>query len=60
MTDFSNRCFVCGNSIDKEISKKNMVLNLPVCNACEGTDQEKKAVEDHLEGMADGFVCGCI
>ncbi len=60
MTDFSNRCFVCGILIEQEISKKNPVLNLPVCNTCEGTDHEKKAVEDHLEDMADGFVCGCI
>lgn len=60
MTDFSNQCFVCGKEIDPQVSAKNSQLNLPVCAVCVGTDEEKKAVADHLEGMADGFVCGCI
>ncbi len=60
MTDFSNQCFVCAIEIDPMISKKNKQLNLPVCDECCGTDRENRAIEDHLEGMADGFVCGCI
>ncbi len=60
MTDFSNQCFVCGIETDPQISKKNKQLNLPVCDNCNGTDREKSAVEDYLEGMAEGFVCGCI
>jgi hypothetical protein len=60
MTDFSNQCFVCGAEIDPLISKKNKQFNLPVCEICVGTDQEKSAIEDYLEGMAEGFVCGCI
>jgi hypothetical protein len=60
MTDFSNQCFVCGIAIDPLSSQKNKQLNLPVCDNCHGTDQEKAAVEEYLEGMADGFVCGCI
>lgn len=60
MPDFSDHCFVCGNEIDPLNTKKNKQLNLPVCEACIGTEKEKKAVDEHLEGMADGFVCGCI
>jgi len=60
MSDFSNQCFVCGIAIDPFLSNKNKLLNLPVCDDCVGTEKEKKAIEDHLEGMADGFVCGCI
>ena len=60
MPDFSNQCFVCGIAIDPIHSKRNKQLNLPVCDDCCGSDLEKSSVEDHLEGMADGFVCGCI
>jgi len=60
MSDFSNQCFVCGIEIDPLDSKKNKQLNLPVCNDCSETDREKSAIEDYLEGMAEGFVCGCI
>ncbi|MFA5329091.1 MAG: hypothetical protein WC384_14955 [Prolixibacteraceae bacterium] len=37
-----------------------LTINLPVCNECKGTDREKNAVDELLEGLADGFVCGCI
>lgn len=60
MTDFSNHCFVCGKEVNPLTAKKNKELNLPVCDTCSGTEEEKKAVGEHLEGMADGFVCGCI
>lgn len=60
MNDFARRCFVCGKEIDPENTSKNMQFNLPVCDDCKGTDREKAAVDDLLDGMAEGFVCGCI
>lgn len=60
MTDFSNRCFVCGKEIDQQNTEKNILFNLPVCDYCKGTDREKEAIEQLLDGMAEGFVCGCI
>ncbi len=60
MPDFSNQCFVCGKEIDPLNAEKNILLNLPICIHCIGTDQEKTAIAEHLDGMADGFVCGCI
>jgi hypothetical protein len=60
MEDFLNHCFVCGTKIDPITSEKNKLLNLPVCMECSNTDREKNAVQEYLEGMADGFVCGCI
>jgi ribosome-binding protein aMBF1 (putative translation factor) len=60
MTDFANRCFVCGTEVDPAIAKKNEQFNLPVCDKCDGTDREKEAIAGLLEGMAEGFVCGCI
>lgn len=60
MSDFSNHCFVCGKETDPQNTKMNKQFNLPVCKKCDGTDQEKRAVEELLEGMAEGFVCGCI
>ena len=35
-------------------------VNLPICNNCQGTVQEKTKVNEFLEGLAEGFVCGCI
>jgi len=60
MDDFSNHCFVCGTKVDQFNSEKNILLNLPVCYDCIGSNNEKNAVQEYLEGMADGFVCGCI
>jgi len=60
MADFLNHCFICGKEVDPQTTKKNMEINLPVCDVCSGTEEEKKAVADLNEGMADGFVCGCI
>lgn len=37
-----------------------MQINLPVCVHYNRTDQEKKEVDEHLEGMADGFICDWI
>lgn len=60
MNDFAKRCFVCGKAIDPDRTEKHKLLNLPVCTDCKGTDREKQAVDEYLEGMAEGFVCGCI
>ncbi len=60
MNDFFNRCFVCQKELDPALAKRNRQLNLPVCDDCEGTESEKKAVEELNEGLAEGFVCGCI
>lgn len=60
MNDFLNHCFVCGKATDPLYQHKNKQLNLPVCDECAGTEQEEKAAADLTEGMADGFVCGCI
>jgi hypothetical protein len=60
MADFMTQCFVCGKEIDPLEAERNRLLNLPVCNDCSGTEAEKKAVDELNDGMADGFVCGCI
>lgn len=58
MEDHFKKCFVCGNNSANLTIQKS--VNLPVCNQCIGTEAEKKAVEELLEGLAEGFVCGCI
>lgn len=60
MEDFARQCFVCGKAVDPGKADKNLQFNLPVCNDCKGTDREKEAIAELLEGMAEGFVCGCI
>jgi ribosome-binding protein aMBF1 (putative translation factor) len=60
MNDFANHCFACGKEVDPQTTEKNKQFNLPVCSSCKDTDEEKKAINDLLEGMAEGFVCGCI
>lgn len=60
MNDFANQCFVCGKIVDPLLTPKNQQFNLPVCTECKGTDKEKEAIEQLLDGMAEGFVCGCI
>jgi hypothetical protein len=59
MNDFANHCFVCEKEVDAKTAKKNHQLNLPVCDDCINTEAEKKALDDFLDGMADGYVCGC-
>jgi hypothetical protein len=39
---------------------KNQELNLPVCEQCKGTDEEKEMVKRLTDELADGFVCGCM
>ncbi|MGQ7869929.1 hypothetical protein [Sunxiuqinia sp. sy24] len=60
MNDFSTRCFVCQKTIDPQGSKHNKELNLPVCDLCEESDQEREAIQKLTDELADGFVCGCI
>lgn len=60
MKDFTRQCFVCGCEVYPEKVKINAQVNLPVCDKCLETDREKKAIAELLDGMADGFVCGCI
>ena len=60
MKDLKNTCFVCKKSLRTDEAETNMVVNLPVCEACKGTDAEKKAEKQALDSLADGFVCGCI
>ncbi|MBN1984686.1 MAG: hypothetical protein JW761_00215 [Prolixibacteraceae bacterium] len=58
--NIKNTCFVCQCEVTAENSTINKDVYLPVCNFCKGTDKEKKAVEEQLDSLADGFVCGCI
>ncbi|MCW0482125.1 hypothetical protein N2K84_05240 [Prolixibacteraceae bacterium A06] len=60
MNDFSSVCFVCGHPVDPSDSLKNEELNLPVCMECRGSEREKQAISELRDGMAEGFVCGCI
>lgn len=60
MNDFTKQCFVCGCEIDPGTATINRKVNLPVCDDCSGNDREKQAIAELLDGMADGFVCGCI
>ena len=60
MKDMYSRCFVCQSEIDGSVADKNILVNLPVCQSCKNTKEEKDKANELLEGMADGFVCGCI
>ena len=53
-------CFVCDNAIQNAIITYQRKVNLPVCDNCKDTANEKAKIEELLEGLADGFVCGCI
>ena len=60
MEGFSKRCFVCQKEIIIKNKEINLEVNLPVCQNCKGTKKEKDAIENHLDSLADGLVCGCI
>lgn len=60
MTSLHKKCFVCNSTLSDEEPKINSKVNLPVCSSCDGTLKEKERVVVLLEGLADGFVCGCI
>lgn len=55
-----SKCFVCNKEIDLKESTLNKEVYLRVCAYCKGTDKEKKKVEEYLDSLADGLVCGCI
>lgn len=60
MGTIKNTCFVCKTSITAETSSINIAVNMPVCNTCKGSEQEKAEEKVVLDSLADGFVCGCI
>lgn len=60
MDNFSKKCFVCGTVVTEGEFSINTEINLPVCNNCKGSTNEKLAITELQDGMADGFVCGCI
>ena len=58
MENSFRNCFVCGSQQEEMMINKQ--VNLPVCPSCIGSDNEKKALDELLEGLSEGFVCGCI
>ncbi len=53
-------CFVCGQTFTESQVELNTVVNLYVCHACKGTENEKQKETELLDSLAEGFVCGCI
>lgn len=60
ITKPSTHCFVCKQPIKHTIITYNRKVNLPVCEKCAGTQEEKLAETEALDSLADDFVCGCI
>lgn len=60
MGDIKNTCFVCKKVITLDAAKINKIVNMPVCNDCQGTESEKKEEKEVLNSLADGLICGCI
>jgi len=60
MAGINTKCFVCGIEVSKENSELNIEVNLPVCEYCKGSNNEKKTVKEFLDSLADGLVCGCV
>ena len=58
MNECFERCFVCGEKDTLLIT--NLSVNLPVCLACCDSPEEKSAISLLQQGLAEGFVCGCI
>lgn len=56
----SIKCFVCKENLEELDTMYNAQVNLPVCLRCSGSGEETKKASELLEGLADGFVCGCI
>ena len=54
------QCFVCGTKAGQDKLKINVEVNLPVCEKCSGSEQEREKVKELLDSLAEGFVCGCI
>lgn len=60
MNKANKTCFVCKKSLQEVDFEMNTEVWLPVCMQCKGTEAEKKTVEEYLDSLADGLVCGCI
>jgi predicted metal-binding protein len=60
MNEIIKKCFVCQNDVPTHKLELNQAVNLMVCTSCKGTPKEKQTVNELLESLADGFVCGCI
>ena len=60
MEGLTKKCFVCDNHVDNQNSSINVLVNLPVCNDCKNTGNEKMKEAEFLDSLAEGFVCGCI
>jgi len=58
MADCFEQCFVCGQT-DAAMTT-NTTVNLPVCELCNGSAAEQNVISSLQEGLAEGFVCGCI
>ncbi|TRX64260.1 hypothetical protein [Carboxylicivirga sp. M1479] len=56
----SFRCFVCEQNINSVDVHYHSKVNMPICSACNNTLEEREKVNELLDGLADGFVCGCI
>ncbi len=54
------KCFVCEEPISTDFYELNTEVNMPVCSKCKRTEKEKTRIEELLDSLADGFVCGCI
>ena len=54
------KCFVCEMETAPENTSINNQVNMLVCKSCQGSQQEKEKINELLEGLAEGFVCGCI
>jgi hypothetical protein len=53
-------CFVCKEEFPKINMEINKVILLPVCPKCKDTENEAKCEREHLDSLAEGFICGCI
>lgn len=60
MENFDKKCFVCEQPVNSKNSLLNLVVNMPVCNQCNNTQNEKLKEAELLDSLADGLVCGCI
>lgn len=60
MKNIGKKCFVCEEPVTSENSSLNPVVNMPVCNQCRNTQNEKMKEAELLDSLADGLICGCI
>lgn len=53
-------CFVCQASEEEKKLLLHPEIMTPVCTNCHNTEAEKQKINELQEGLAEGFVCGCI